>query len=114
MIIGSIQWCILPIFYDFVQNLFIFVFLNTDSLKRKMIVKTNVDLNNLTEFGFYSINHGSNAPNGTSGWVNLVVLPYSNNLSFVFQMATAIDYAFIYVRRKFENAWSDWKVTTLT
>ena len=32
------QWCILPIFYDFVQNLFIFVFLNTDlKLKSQFI-----------------------------------------------------------------------------
>lgn len=82
--------------------------LNTNSVKKNMIVKDSTDYNECTEFGFYSISNGLNSPDSNESWFNLIVLPINNDEAYVSQLAIPMTIQRLYIRVKHHDSWTDW------
>lgn len=65
-----------------------------------------VDLNDLTENGLFSYNNPANRPNGTDGWVNLLVIQMNNNSNYVSQLAMCN--IGVYYRFRMSGNWYAW------
>lgn len=67
----------------------------------------SIDLNSLTENGLYSYEEPANKPEGTSGWVNVLVSRMADNALYVCQLAMAS--AGVFIRSCDNGSWQGWR-----
>ena len=64
------------------------------------------NIDNLIDNGIYSVNGGTNSPDG--GYVALLVVRMDNNPNFVIQLALSANNNKIYYRRRHTGNWYPW------